>query len=260
MAEAPKISMHANAAEKLQVLEDPNKSFVLTYWPLSSVGGTSRDILAYGKGNWKCGYVGHEQWVKKEYATPLSYLPVLTITSSTGKEVHLAEAMVIDCYLAEEFGLLGDNKYERLMIESFNSSIHFLMERCFRVFRQKETTAQQGLDNFMSQALAKFVSDHEFHLRNNGNNGHYVGNKMSLADIHLVNAIHFFKTLPFDDIIYNVFRKSEPIWKVWETVLANPEIKAWRSTDEFKSQEEASRQMYSALAIPKEEKENATKE
>ncbi|KAF9428710.1 hypothetical protein BGZ94_001361 [Podila epigama] len=261
MEQPPKINVHADASEKLQVLADPNKSFTLIYLTLASVGATARDLLAYGKANWKCESIDLEDWKKTKFATPLSYLPVLNITSSTGKEVHLAEAIVIDSYLAEEFGLLGDNKYEELMIKSFNSSIHFLIERSFRVLTQKETAPQQGLDNFINYPLAKFIHDHEFHLRNNGSNGHYVGNKLSLADIHLVNAIHFFKTLPFDDIIYNIFRKSEPIWKVWETVLANPEINAWRSSDEFKSQEEASCKLYYKIfAIPKDEKDNVTKE
>jgi hypothetical protein len=48
------------------------------------------------------------------------------------QEVVLAEAMVIDVYLAEEFGLLGDTKYEELTIKAFNSSVHFLMDRFFR--------------------------------------------------------------------------------------------------------------------------------
>ncbi|KAF9428711.1 hypothetical protein BGZ94_001362 [Podila epigama] len=248
MKQEPKINLHGDASEKLQVLEDPNKSFTLIYWPLASVGATCRDLLAYGKANWKCEYASEEAWKNKEFATPLSFLPVLKITSSTGKEVHLAEAMVIDSYLAEEFGLLGDNKYEELIIKSFNSSIHFLIERTFRVLGQKGTTAQEGLDNFMNITIARFIHDHEYHLRNNGSNGHYVGNKVCYA------------TLPFDDLIYNEFRKSEPIWKVWETVHANPEINAWRSSDEFKSHEKGSCESYMRFAIPKDEKEKVAKE
>ncbi|KAF8931288.1 hypothetical protein BGZ52_012922 [Haplosporangium bisporale] len=171
------------------------------------------------------------------------------MTASTGQEIVLAEAMVIDVYLAEEFGLLGDNKYEELTIKAFNSSVHFLMERFFRSL-SSTTERKQNIDTFIDYFLPKFIYDHEFHLRNNGSNGHYVGNKLSLADIHLANAIHLFQTMPFGKRIDDVFCKSVPIRKVLETVLANPEIAAWRNSDEFKRLEKGSHEWYAPFTIP----------
>lgn len=35
-----------------------------------------------------------------------------------------------------------------------------------------------ALERFMKSTLPKFIADHEFHLRDNGSNGHYIGNKV----------------------------------------------------------------------------------
>lgn len=184
--------------------------------------------------------------------------------------------MVIDIYLAEEFGLLGDNKYEELTIKAFNSSSHFLMERFFRLLAST-AERKQNIETFIDIFLPKFIYDHEFHLRNNGNNGHYVGSKvrfplfypsiplaahrflivvlrsyyvqLSLADIHLANVVHLFQTMPFGKRIDDVFSKSEPICKVVATVLANPEIAAWRNSDEFKRLEKCSHKWYAPFTI-----------
>lgn len=94
--------------------------------------------------------------------------------------------MIIDQYLAEELDLLGDNKYESWTILAFNSNIHYLTERSFIAFAQKDHAGRKkGRENFMAGALRKFIRDHEFHLRSNGNNGHYVGNRVFILNIFI---------------------------------------------------------------------------
>ncbi|KAF9316596.1 hypothetical protein BG003_001783 [Podila horticola] len=253
MIPSPKIALHysdVSSTDMSKALSDPNRSFTLVYWEIVSVGGTARDILAFSKTkNWKSEHPTMEEWKGKEIATPLSYFPVLKVKASNGQEVVLAEALVIDVYLAEEFGLLGDNKYEELTIKAFNSSSHFLMERFFRLLAST-TERKQNVETFIDIFLPKFIYDHEFHLRNNGNNGHYVGSKLSLADIHLANVVHLMQTMPFGKRIDDVFSKSEPIRKVIETVLSNPEISAWRTSDEFRRLEKGSHKWYAQFTIP----------
>ncbi|KAG0034050.1 hypothetical protein BGZ81_006391 [Podila clonocystis] len=234
LSNLPKLPFHTSvpSAEKTKVLADPNKTFTLVYWNIASVGSTAREMLA--------AYCPKSKWTHEA-----------VVTSAAGEEVILSEAMIVDQYLAEELDLLGDNKYESWTILAFNSSIHYLMERSFVAFAKKDHVGRKtSRESFISGALRKFIHDHEFHLRSNGNNGHYVGNRLSLADIHLANAMHYFQTFPCGKMIEEVFRESEPIWKVVETVLANPEIAAWRKTTDFKQFERGSVEWYAQYAIP----------
>ncbi|KAF9197519.1 hypothetical protein BGZ49_002003 [Haplosporangium sp. Z 27] len=166
--------------------------------------------------------------------------------------------MVIDVFLAERFGLLGDNKYESLTIQSMYSSIHYLRERTFsEVAGVPEDHRFKTRGLFMKHTLKKFLEDHDFHLRDNGSNGHHVGNKLSLADIHLSNVIHFWETMPWGKMVLDEFKRYESIWKVKETVDNVPEIAAWRATPEFKKYEVQSVGWYADLIVPGDEDSTA---
>lgn len=117
--------------------------------------------------------------------TVFSLLPVLRIkdrrpaSKFEGKGLVLAEAAVIDTFLAGRFGLLGDNEWESLAIQTFYSNIHYLRERCFSsVLDVPPELRKKGRDNYMNVQVTKFCEDHEYHLKENGSNGHYVGNKV----------------------------------------------------------------------------------
>ncbi|KAF9992779.1 hypothetical protein BGZ79_002679 [Entomortierella chlamydospora] len=162
--------------------------------------------------------------------------------------------MVIDVFLAERYGLLGDNKWESITIQSFYSNIHFLRERTFSEVADVPADRRKGTrEAFLKYTLKKFLQDHEFHLQENGNNGHYVGNKLSLADLHLSNIVHFYGTLPWGEMALDEFKKYEAVWKVKETVDKLPEVITWRNSDKFKGYEKGSLKWYSRLAIPGEE-------
>ncbi|KAF9194699.1 hypothetical protein BGZ51_007926 [Haplosporangium sp. Z 767] len=242
------------SAEKSQMLamtENKDLNFTLIYWDIASVGSTSREILEYGKANYKNESPSNEEWDGGKVHTAFSVLPILKFSGPNGKELFLSESEVIDTFLAERFGLLGDNSWEALTIRSFYSNIHYLRERCFSEVMVSDPKARKATrDAFLSTTLKKFLEDHEFHLQENGNNGHYVGNKLSLADIHLWNIVHFFKTVPWGHMVIDTFAKYEAVWKVKENVEQLPELAAWRSSALFKNYEENSRNWYSRHTIP----------
>lgn len=119
--------------------------------------------------------------------TVFSVLPTLKVkdrrpsSAFQGKELVLAEAGIIDTFLARRFGLLGDNEWESLAIQTFYSNIHYLRERAFSsTMAVPLAMREKGRDNYLNGALTKFCEDHEYHLKKNGSNGHYVGDKVSL--------------------------------------------------------------------------------
>ncbi|KAF9083626.1 Glutathione S-transferase S1 [Mortierella sp. AM989] len=242
------------ASRLLEETDNKDLHFTFTYWELASVGSTAREILRLGKANYKFECPSDQDWTDNKVATCFSYLPMMKITAPDGKELVMSESMVIDVFLAERFGLLGENKWESLTIQSFYSNIHFLRERTFSEVadvpkdRRKETR-----DIFLKYTLKKFLQDHEFHLLENGNNGHYVGDKLSLADIHLSNIVHFYETMPWGHMVIDAFKDFGAVWKVKETVDKVPEIAAWRATKEFNVYEKGSLVWYKRLVVPGEE-------
>ncbi|KAF9092862.1 hypothetical protein BGX29_010256 [Mortierella sp. GBA35] len=180
------------SAKKTELLNaDINDvSFTHLYWDIASVGSTSRELLVYGKTH-------HELVYPK---------------------LSLAKASVIDMYLARRFGLLGDNEWESLAIQSFYSNIHYLRERgAASTVADPPEMRKKGRDRFLDGQFRRFCEDHEHHLKQNGSNGHYVGNKVK------------------------------------ETVEKVPEIAEWRRSEMFKELEQGSFDWYSKHAVPEEE-------
>ena len=62
-----------------------------------------------------------------------------------------------------------------------------------------------------------------------------------------------FSHLPSGKLITAEFAKSELLSKVRDTVERNPEIAAWRATDEWKGLVHGSIQSYSITAVPQDE-------
>ncbi|KAF9133443.1 Glutathione S-transferase S1 [Mortierella sp. 14UC] len=244
------------------ILKVDNKdlTFSYTYWELTSAGSTSREILVYGKANYEFNYPDFEGWEKGTVPTVFSVLPVLKVkdrrssSKSLNHEVVLAEAIIIDTFLAKRFGLLGDNEWESLTIQSFYSNIHYLRERCFgSTMMIQPELRKKAREEFLNETLVKFCEDHEHHLKANGSNGHYVGNKLSLADIHLSNIIHFFSTIPWGKMALERFQQYESLWKVNETVEKVPGIAEWRQTELYKGLVEKTIDFYSGNGVPDEE-------
>lgn len=125
--------------------------------------------------------------------TVFSVLPVLRIKDRSpssafqGKELVLAEASVIDTFLARRFGLLGNNEWESLAIQTFYSNIHYLRERASSsTMAVPVAMREKNRDRYLNVALKKFCEDHEYHLKENGSNGHYVGDKVSLEGFYSI--------------------------------------------------------------------------
>ncbi|KAH7052496.1 hypothetical protein BKA57DRAFT_490769 [Linnemannia elongata] len=244
---------NVSSEENARILTEPNPSYRLMYFDCASVAATARDILAFGKASWTNQCPTDAEWDDNKFPTPYRVMPLLNIIASDGKEAFLAESIVIDHYLAKKFNLLGNNEWEEQTIKAHYNNIHYLRERSFMcvtwTYADKRKAA---LERFMKSTLPTFIADHEFHLKDNGSNGYYVGNKLSLADIHLVNVMDHFSHLPTGKLIAAEFAKSELLSKVRENVEANPEIAAWRSTDEWKQLAHQSVVGYSITAVPEE--------
>jgi hypothetical protein len=93
--------------------------------------------------------------------------------------VVLSEANVVEQFLAKKFGLLGDNEYEENVIKAFHNSAGYLQNNFAQSVAWCPPEAKErNLAKFLAETLQTFISTHEKHLADNGNNGHYMGNKV----------------------------------------------------------------------------------
>lgn len=148
-----------------------------------------------------------------------------------------------------------------MTIKAFYSNVLYLRERSFTTMTWTAVDKRkEALERFLTRALPRFIEDHELQLKQNGSNGHCVSNRLSLADIHLASVIDHFSHLPSGKEITAMFQKSRAIWAVKEMVEKNPEIAAWKSTEECKAISAKSVTFYAASAVPKEESADEAKE
>ncbi|KAF9959718.1 hypothetical protein BGZ72_008965 [Mortierella alpina] len=207
-------------------------SFKLLYFPIHSNGATSREILSYGHAQWT--NLIPKDWDLEKTKTPFHVVPVLYIATHAGNELILSEAGVVEQYLSKQFGLLGDNEYEENLIRIFHSSSASMQNShaSSAVWVAPEVRAA-GVVAFRDGALRTWMETHEKHLMANGNNGHYVGNKLSLSDIRTANAIDHLGLQPGGQQLVDLIMRSPALRKVHATVAQSPRIAAWRASQEY---------------------------
>lgn len=94
--------------------------------------------------------------------------------------------MVIEQYLAKKFNLFGDNEWEDLTIRGLYSNIHFFLERALtKMTWVAPERRKRGTEIFLQHFLPEFIKDHEMHLKANGSNGHYIGDRVCLLYISI---------------------------------------------------------------------------
>ncbi|KAF9374133.1 hypothetical protein BGX21_004231 [Mortierella sp. AD011] len=162
-------------------------------------------------------------------------MPLLREISADGKTtINIAESDAIERYLAEKFGMAGDNAFERTVVNSYASNSDDLIYHIYmKFFTVKDPSLKaEAKEKLLSGPIAAWIKYNEQHLAANGSNGHYIGNKITIADIkaaHMVEAIRGVK----DDAITD--ESAPALLKVKATIDSIPSVKAWKATDEFKT-------------------------
>ncbi|KAG0237370.1 Glutathione S-transferase S1 [Actinomortierella wolfii] len=226
-----------SAADHVEVMEDPEATYTLRYFNILALGSCARDLLAYGGLKFKnIAPELDDNWTDNN-PSPFGCLPVLHIESANGKKTMISESMVVDQYLAKKVGLLGTNVWEEQVIRSLYSSIYFFREYFFSVTFAPDEEKPKRVDRFCSTFLPNYMAKLEFHLDANGNNGYFIGDKLTLAEFILANTLDHIGQHPeeFSKPTFEAIQKNHPaIWKIKTMVDSEPRIQAWRNSDEYK--------------------------
>ncbi|KAG0352830.1 hypothetical protein BC939DRAFT_450685 [Gamsiella multidivaricata] len=211
-----------------------DSTFEVSYFGLHGFAGVTRTILAAGGANFK-NYVPAD-WATEKPSAPFGVIPLLKETSKDGsKTIHVAESDAIERYLAKKFGFTGANAFEETLVNTYAAHTTALFQQCFLKYfgtKDEEVKAKAKAD-MASGSIPGWVNFHEKYLAANGSNGHYVGDKTSLADIKTYHILGLLQSLTGEDLISE--SKTPAIWKVKTTLESMPSVRAWRETEDFKA-------------------------
>ncbi|KAK3821400.1 MAG: hypothetical protein J3Q66DRAFT_367109 [Benniella sp.] len=208
-------------------------SFRLYYFSIQGLGQTSRDILEYAGAKWEMVHPDAD-WGTQKAETPFGCMPVLHVIQGE-KTVILSESVAVEQYLAKHFGLMGKNEYEEALIKAFHTSSMAMMGMFGGTVTWNMPEVQDKcLQMFKEVMLPNWVKTHERHLIDNGSNGHYFGDELTVADIKTANLIDHFAMQPAGPELIEIIQKAPVLWKVKETVDNHPKMAEYRNSTAYK--------------------------
>jgi len=155
-------------------------------------------------------------WPALKPKTPWSSLPVLEVD---GKQV--GQSMAIARFVAKEGGLYGKNSYEAALIDSVVDVVTDLREKSFTLaFTPDGPAKEAALKDFKEKTLPSILPNLEaLATANPAKSGFFVGDKISLADIHLFSISEMLLgKMP------NLFASHPHLKQINDKVAANPKI------------------------------------
>ncbi|WAR25560.1 SCR11-like protein [Mya arenaria] len=155
---------------------------------------------------------------------PLEALPVLEID---GKK--FCQSIAIVHYLAREFGLMGSNNMEALVIEELLEIFtEITIKHLMKMYHEKDHEKKVDLMKTIKETvMPRYIAFIEERLKeNNGGKGFYVGDKVSVADLALYNTMFNLKKSMGKEG-QDPFEGSNLLNAFYERVASLPNIAAW---------------------------------
>ncbi|KAF9917450.1 hypothetical protein BX616_000949 [Lobosporangium transversale] len=210
--------------------------FQVFYFSFHGLGACPRALLCFGGEGiqWENKLTTMEKWPQDKTTTPTGYVPVLIETDlKTNTTIEIPESLAMERYLAAKFGLLGDNAREQTLNDIFYAQAVMLNTKFVdKVFWTFEEVRVKSLNQLLESTLPDWVKLCEKHLMENGNTGHFVDNKFTLADIKTAVVLDTFLGLDSEKVLGPI--SSPGLWKLKETVDTHPVYAAWRKSEEYK--------------------------
>ncbi|KAF9404465.1 hypothetical protein BGZ76_006971 [Entomortierella beljakovae] len=88
------------------------------------------------------------------------------------------------------------------------------------------------LARFKKSNIPEWIKFHEKHLKENGSNGHYVGDQLSIADIKTASVIEHLIRLTGDDVLISE-ELTPAIMAVKTNLEKNPKYAEWRASEQY---------------------------
>ncbi|CAO3567470.1 unnamed protein product [Mortierella alpina] len=210
-----------------------NAKFTFHYFPFHGLGAGARALLCFGEAQWDDKRQSMDEWPQIKGTTAFGTLPVLTETNTaTGETFEVPDSGAIERYLAKKFGLLGDTPREQTLNDVFYAQAVVLITKwAEKIVWGFEESRSKGIEQFLQTTVPNWAQACEKHLKENGNTGHFVDNKLTLADIKTAVVLDVVMSMDADHALNATV--SPCLLKLKETVDNHPSYAAWRKSEEF---------------------------
>jgi len=192
-------------------------TYKLTYFNVKGLGEPIRFLLSYGGVEFEDHRIDKEEWPQLKPSTPFGKTPVLEVD---GKQSHQSAA--ICRYLAKQFGLYGSSDWEALEIDAIvDTYTDFRLELSKCHHEEDEAVKDKKFATLKNETIPFYMSKFEEVVTKN--DGHFVGGKLTWADIYFVAILDSLNVVAKEDLV----EKYPKLKALKENVLAVPGIKAW---------------------------------
>lgn len=222
----------AQAAAFNELATKTDSHFEIKYFAFHGLAHVSRTILAAANANFTNAIP--IDFSQEKPSTPFGVIPILKETSADGKTVlQVSESHAIERYLSKKFGFLGKDIFEETLVNQYLSNTNGAIQQVYiKYFAQKNPELKkEALDQLIKGPFSDWARHSEQHLIANGSNGHYVGDKTTLADIAAASLIWVIRGISGDDVLSE--EKTPAILKVKAAVDDLPGVQAWYKTQDF---------------------------
>jgi glutathione S-transferase len=192
-------------------------NFRLTYFNGKGRCETIRLCMAAGGIRYEDRRIEQTDWPGLKPHTPWGTLPVLDID-----RWQLGQSMAIARFVAREAGLSGRNSFEQALIDSVTDQVTDLREKLGEVKFKPEAEKKAAFKDFSEKTIPTVLPNLEKFAASNTERGYFVGNKITLADIH------FFAIMELvNGMIPNVLSSYPTLQKIYKNVANHPRIAAY---------------------------------
>nr|KAG5706021.1 hypothetical protein BaRGS_028130 [Batillaria attramentaria] len=154
----------------------------------------------------------------EDVPTPYGQLPVLVYNGKA-----YGQNMAIAAFLAKEFGMYGKTNKDALRIDEVTGLVADLDPWLAKArFESDPEKKSEALKKCVEEQIPKFLGLFEKLLQENGSNGYFVGNSLTLADLVVFNVTDTITKLKSDAAI----SAYPAVQKLRQTLSEHPNIKA----------------------------------
>ncbi|KAK3840961.1 MAG: hypothetical protein J3R72DRAFT_422412 [Linnemannia gamsii] len=221
----------AQAAAFNVLITKTDSTFEIRYFHVHGQGGIARTLIVIGTG-------GHSRLTNRlariQTHHTFGVMPLLTETSSDGKiKLQIAESDSIERYLARRFGLFGNGSaFEEVLVNTFANNTQALIIEIFNKVALVEDAEVKAANKgpLITDHIIRWIKHHDEHLQANGANGHYVGDKFTLADEYVISMI---LGVSGEELVSE--SKTPAIWRAREEMDKVEGIAVGKASEEYKS-------------------------
>ncbi|GMT22533.1 hypothetical protein PFISCL1PPCAC_13830, partial [Pristionchus fissidentatus] len=197
-------------------------SYKLNYFDARGYAEVSRQLFVLSDTPYEDNRIPRDQWPELKKTMPFGNIPVLEVD---GKQ--LPQSLAIARYLAKQFGFYGKTAFESAWVDAIADQFKDCLTEIRPFLFVAKSDGNEAEKERMKKEVALPAIEKHFGLlekaaKNNGANGHFVGESLTFVDLLVSDFVGTFEAfLPGFSAPYPA------VTSIRAKTIATPKIKEW---------------------------------